>query len=342
MISIRDVAHEVDLSTATVSRALRGLRGVSAENRARVIEAAARLGYVPSPTAAGLASGQTRTVAVIVPHVTRWFFGEVVQGVEEVLSGAGYDLLLYNLAGDAGARHRVFRTGLLSKRVDAVLVLGLRPTAEEQAGLAALGRPIALIGATTPGLTSVSIDDRLAARLATEHLLGLGHRRIAYIGGAAAEALDFVAPRARLAGYRATLAAHGVPHRQDLEEVGGFTVAGGGAAARRLLERRDRPTAIFAASDEMAIGVLRTARELGLGVPHDLSVIGIDDHELAAFFDLTTVAQPVREQGRRAAQRVLAELTGGSPPRDSEVLPVRLVLRSSTTPPALQGAGLRP
>lgn len=331
MTSIKDVANEVSLSTATVSRALRGLRGVSEANRTKIAEAAQRLGYVPSPSAVRLASGQTRTVAVIVPHVARWFFGEVVQGAEEVLRAADYDLLLYNLAGEPAARHRVFQTGLLSKRVDAVLVLGLRPTADEQAQLTALGRPVAVVGAVASGLFSVSIDDEAAARLATSHLVALGHRRIGYIGGSL-DTLDFVAPSARLAGYRAVLGEHGVRHYRDLEEVGEFTVAGGGEAARRLLTRPDRPTAIFAASDEMAIGVLRAARQLGLTVPGDLSVVGIDDYELADVFDLTTVAQPVREQGRRGAERVLAELTGVRPPQ-SEVLPVHLVVRSSTAAP---------
>lgn len=331
MTSIKDVAREVSLSTATVSRALRGLRGVSDDNRLKVSEAAQRLGYVPSPSAVGLASGQTRTVAVIVPHVTRWFFGEVVQGAEEVLRTAGYDLLLYNLAGEPAARHRVFQTGLLSKRVDAVLVIGLRPTADEQRRLAGLGRPVAVVGAVASDLFSVSIDDVHAARLATEHLADLGHRRIAYVGGSL-DSLDYVAPSARLAGYRAVLGERGLPLEDALEDVGGFSVAGGGEAARRLLSRPDRPTAIFAASDEMAIGVLRAARELGLSVPADLSVVGIDDYELASFFDLTTVAQPVREQGRRGAERVLAELTG-SPAPDSEVLPVQLLVRSSTAAP---------
>lgn len=331
MTSIKDVAREVSLSTATVSRALRGLPGVSDENRTRVSEAAQRLGYVPSPSAVGLASGHTRTVAVIVPHVARWFFGEVVQGAEEVLRAAGYDLLLYNLAGDPAARHRVFQAGLLSKRVDAVLVVGLRPTADEQARLAETGRPVAIVGAASTGLYSVSIDDEHAARLATAHLVDLGHRRIAYVGGSL-DTLDFVAPSARLAGYRAVLRERAIRHYPELEDIGGFSVIGGRAAGRRLLARPDRPTAVFAASDEMAIGVLRAARELGLSVPDDLSVVGIDDHELAGFFDLTTVAQPVREQGRRGAERVLAELTGVHPPR-SEVLPVELVVRASTAPP---------
>jgi DNA-binding LacI/PurR family transcriptional regulator len=298
---------------------------------------------VASPSAAGLATGQTRTVAVIVPWVTRWFFASVVQGAEEVLRERGYDLLLYNLGGDDVARHRVFETSLLIKRVDAVLVLSLKPSDDELARLARLGRPVTIVGADVPGWATVRIDDELAARCATEHLLGLGHRRIAYLGGATKDVLDFTAPIERLRGYRNALADAGVTPEPGLEVDGEFTidggtreftVDGGTRVARELLARPDRPTAVFAASDEMAIGVLRTARDLGLRVPDDLSVVGLDDHELAGFFDLTTVAQPVADQGRLAAQQVLAALTTDCWRPEQVVLPTRLVVRRTTAPPA--------
>ena len=332
MTGIRDVAREVEMSTATVSRALRGLPGVSAPTRERVLETARRLGYVPSPSAAGLASGQTRMIAVIVPWVTRWFFATVVEGAERVLRECGYDLLLYNLAGDPAARHRVFETSLLTKRVDAVLVLSLTPTIDEREQLTRLGRPVTIVGADLPGWATVRIDDRAAAGLATRHLIDLGHRRIAYLGGATHGVLDFTAPAARLAGYRGTLTAAGITP-PGWEVDGEFTVAGGQAAAHALLSSADRPTGIFAASDEMAIGALRAARELGLQVPKDLSVVGIDDHEMARHFDLTTVAQPVREQGKVAATQVLAALTDEDWAPEQVVLPTKLVIRSTTAPP---------
>ncbi|MGB0100686.1 MAG: LacI family DNA-binding transcriptional regulator [Nocardioides sp.] len=331
MTGIKDVAREVEMSTATVSRALRGLPGVSEPTRSRVLEAALRLGYVASPSASGLASGQTRTVAVIVPWVTRWFFAAVVQGAEEVLRERGYDLLLYNLAGDAAARHRVFETNLLTKRVDAVLVLSLKPSPEELERLFRLGRPVTIVGADLPGWATVRIDDEDAATTATQHLLDLGHERIAYVGGATEGVLDFTAPSARLSGYRTALERAGVPV-PGLEYDGGFNVDGGLQAARAALERPDRPTAIFAASDEMAIGALRAARELGLRVPEDVSVIGIDDHEMSSYFDLTTVAQPVHEQGRIAATQVLAALAGSEPRQ--VILPTELVVRRTTATPA--------
>lgn len=333
MTDIKDVAREVEMSTATVSRALRGLPGVSEETRVRVMETARRLGYVASPGAAALASGKTRTVAVVVPWVTRWFFAAVVEGAEEVLRERGYDLLLYNLAGDEGARHRVFETSLLTKRVDAVLVLSLKPSPDEIARLDKLGRPVTVVGADVPGWATVRIDDEAAARTATRHLLELGHRRIAYIGGAVDGVLDFTAPAARLTGFRAAIAEAGLAPDDTLEADGLFTVTGGMRAAEELLSRSDRPTAVFAASDEMAFGVLRAARLRGLRVPEDLSVIGIDDHEMSAIFDLTTVAQPVRDQGRVAAQQVLAALTAQHWVPEQVVLPTRLVIRRTTAPP---------
>lgn len=334
MTSIKDVAREVGVSTATVSRALRGLPRVSEETRLKVLEVAQRLDYVASPQAASLASGQTKAVGVVVPHVTRWFFGSIVHGAEELLREQGFDLLLYNLAGDHEARHRVFRTHLLAKRVDAVLVLSLTPTAEEQQSLDRLDRPVAVVGAQVPGWASVRIDDVETARTAVQHLVDLGHQRIAYVGGALEDQLDFVAPQDRLTGYREALAEAGLSRRPDWEVASDFTVRGGLAATRLLLETRPRPTAIFAASDEMAIGCVHAIREAGLRVPQDISVVGIDDHEMAEFFELTTVAQPVHEQGRLAAQLLLEAIRGD---RDAEpaavTVPTRLVVRGTTAPP---------
>ncbi len=332
MTSIKDVAREVGMSTATVSRALRGMPRVSEQTRSKVLQAAARMDYVASPHAASLASGRTHAVGVIVPHVTRWFFASVVQGAESRLREAGYDLLLYNLAGDPAARHRVFRTHLLRKRVDAVLILALTPEQEEIDSLTNLDRPVAVVGARVPGWSSVRIDDVAAARSATRHLIDLGHRRIAYLGGSLADPLDFAAPMDRLAGFREEMAAAGLPVEPAWELAGDFTARGGRTTARRLLEREPLPTAIFAASDEMAIGAVDAIRGAGLRVPQDISVIGIDDHELAEFFELTTIAQPVYEQGRLAAQ-LLLEALGGGRHASALTVPTRLVVRGTTGPP---------
>jgi DNA-binding LacI/PurR family transcriptional regulator len=339
MTSIKDVARTVGVSTATVSRALRGLPRVSDSTRVRVLQAAAELDYVASPTAAGLASGHTRAVGVVVPFVSRWFFASVVQGAEAPFRRAGYDLLLYNLAGDTEARQRVFQTHLLRKRVDAVLVLALAPSEQEVASLARLNRPVAAVGATVPGWASVGIDDEDTARTAMRHLLQLGHRRIGYIGGSLEEQLDFAAPRARLAGYRAAMREAGAGLDPGWQTVSDFTVRGGVAAMQRLLTgEHPMPTAVFAASDEMAIGAVHAARGLGLRVPEDVSVIGVDDHEMAEYFDLTTVAQPVHEQGRLAAELLLEAMTAGAAAETAApvvTMPTRLVVRGTTAPPVI-------
>ena len=159
MSDIKDVAREAGVSIATVSRALRGLPRVSQETRERVLAAAARMEYVASPQASSLASGLTHTVGVVVPNVTRWFFGSVIHGAEELLRREGYDMLLYNITGDEEARRRLFSTHLLGKRVDAVMVLALHPTPEEIASLARTGGPAVLVGGTVPEWPSVCVDD---------------------------------------------------------------------------------------------------------------------------------------------------------------------------------------
>ena len=341
MTGIKDVALDVGLSIATVSRALRGQPGVSADNRRRIEQAADRLGYVASRSAAGLATGRTRTVAVVVPYVTRWFFSTVVHGAEQVLSERGYDLLLFNLAGSADARHRVMQTHQLTKRADAVVILGLQPTPAEQAWLADHAARVVLVGASVPTWPSVSIDDEAVSMTAVEHLTSLGHRRSAFGGGSGVEAVDFATPRARRAGCHRGMDPAGLVNDPALERVGGFTVGGGLAAGHDLLDLEQPPTAVFCASDEMAIGVIRAARERGVAVPEQLSVMGIDDHEMAQFLDLTTVRQPVAEQGRRAALKVLELLDDAVPeptgPRHL-VLDTELVVRSSTGPAPATGA----
>jgi LacI family transcriptional regulator, repressor for deo operon, udp, cdd, tsx, nupC, and nupG len=303
------------------------------------MDAALRLGYVPSPHAVGLASGgQTRTVAIVVLFVTRWFFATVVHGAEQVLRERGYDVLLYNIGGDPDARRRVLLTQLVTKRADALIVVGLGPTPEEVLWLSRHGMPVVTLGSRVPEWPSVRVDDDAVARTAVSHLLELGHRRIAYVGQLSDEGLDLATPRARLEGYRATLREAGVELDPSLELEGRFTLEGGHDAGEELMRRTDRPTAVFCASDEMAFGVLYAAREAGVRVPEELSVVGVDDHEMAHYVGLTTVRQPVLQQGRVAARQILQRLQGDDREyghvNEHVELPTELVLRSSTAPPS--------
>jgi LacI family transcriptional regulator, repressor for deo operon, udp, cdd, tsx, nupC, and nupG len=330
--TIRDVAEAAGVSIATVSRALHGLPRVSEATRQRVLAAAAELRYVASPSAASLASGQTNAIGVVAPFINRWYFAAIVHSAEERLRKTGYDLLLYSLGTDAQERRRAFSGALLRKRVDAVLVLGLQPTADEVAALSAAGGPVAIVGTDVPGWASVRIDDQAAARCAVRHLIDLGHRRIGFIGFDPEDRLYTSTPGDRLVGYRSELAAAGLPADPALEGVGGFTVRGGLAAAEQLLRLPEPPTALFAASDEMAMGAVRAARQAGLRVPEDVSVIGIDDHEMAELLDLTTVAQPVVAQGVLAAEMILTALADPGQPLPAVTVPTELVVRGTTGP----------
>jgi len=332
--SIDDVARRAGVSTATVSRALRGLPNVSVAARDRVLSAARDLDYVASRSASSLASGRTLSVGVVVPYVARWFFGQVISGIEAVLRADGFDLLLYNV-GDDGGRARFFREMPLRRRVDAVIVLCLPPTEAEMASLRGLEVPIAAVGADVPGCASVLIDDRAAARVAVQHLVDLGHREIGLISTGSPPPMHFTAPDDRRNAYLEVLAAAGLDPDPALEGDGGFTLTGGERAMTQVLERGGRPTALFAMSDEMAFGALRAMRRFGLHAPRDMSVVGFDDHEMADLVDLTTVAQPVPQLGATAARqvlRLLAEGSGTVPP--PTVLPTRLVVRGTTAPPA--------
>ncbi|MCW2540477.1 MAG: transcriptional regulator, LacI family [Frankiales bacterium] len=326
--SIEDVARLAGVSIATVSRSLRGLPDVATATRDKVLAAAQQLDYVASPFAARLASGRSSTFGVVVPFVHRWFFAEVLGAVEGVLRGAGYDLLLHNL-GDSEGRERFFSVLPVRKRVDAVIVVSLALTADEVEALTSLELPVGVVGARFPGLSSVRIDDVAAARQAVDHLLSLGHRRIALIGGDTDDPMRFTPPHHRLIGYREALNAIEVPYDPALERLGYFTVGGGEAAMRELLELAERPTAVFAESDEMAYGAMRAIRRAGLRVGHDIAVIGFDDHSNADLMDLSTVRQPVAEQGALLTHAMLAALADDTEPTDT-VLPTELVVRGST------------
>jgi DNA-binding LacI/PurR family transcriptional regulator len=327
--SIEDVARQAGVSIATVSRALRGLPDVAAATRDRVLAAAAELNYIASPFAARLASGRTATIGVVVPFVNRWFFAEVIDTVEMALRKAGLDLLLYNL-GDEEGRARFFEVMPMRKRVDGVLVISLVLNDGEFDALASLGAPVGLLGLQRPGFVSSSIDDVASARTAVEHLLELGHRRIGLIGGDTDDPMRFTPPLHRRDGYRDALETAGVGFDPELEVLGYFTSAGGSEAMHRLLELHDRPSAVFAESDEMAYGALRTIRRAGLRVPQDIAIVGFDDQSNAELMDLTTIRQPVAEQALDVTTRLLAAIADPSGQADAIVLPTELVVRGST------------
>ncbi|TDT29809.1 LacI family DNA-binding transcriptional regulator [Naumannella halotolerans] len=334
-VSIAEVAKRAGVSTATVSRALSGRGTVSPARKQAVLDAAAALGYVVASNASSLASGRTRNVGVVIPFLDRWYFGQVLEGAQLTLLEAGYDVTLYNLAGGTRARAQVFEQFLLRQRVDAVLAVALELTPHEIARLHQVGKPLVCIGGVIPGVPSLGIDDLAVSELATDHLTGLGHTTIGFIGGKPEVDSDFQLPVQRFDGYRRSLQRAGIEFDPALALYGDFTLDGGYTAAKQLLGApgRHRPTAISAASDEMAIGAILAARDLGLSVPGDVSVAGVDDYVHSEFFGLTTVAQFPYRQGVEAARVIIDQLDHDRQSPSAISLPHELVVRSSTARP---------
>ncbi|GAB3601455.1 LacI family DNA-binding transcriptional regulator [Microbacterium tumbae] len=332
MSTIADVAARAGVSKATASRALSGRGYVSAETRRRVAAAAGELAYVAHSSATSLATGRTGTIAVIVPSIDRWFFAELVTGVQEALLDADQDLALYGIQEGSRIRERVFEDILPRRRFDGLIAVGIQPSAHELERLLRLDRPLVSVGPYDEGASAVSIDDGGAARIATEHLLDLGHTDIAFIGGGAAHEGASIGDERRVAGYREAMEAAGVPARVCSADS---TMPGGYAAAVDLLsDRRARPTAVVGVCDEAAIGAVIAARRLGIAVPAQLSVIGIDDHRDAEMFSLTTIRQRPREQGREAVRLLLAQLGDADAGVEHVAAASALVMRSSTAAPS--------
>lgn len=330
--SIGDVAQLAGVSVATVSRAIRGLPNVSPATRDRVLRAASELQYVADPHASRLAAGRTMTVGMAVPLLTQWFFTQVVAGAEAVLAASGYDVLLYGVP-DNQSKHRFVENLPFSKRVDGLIVVDLPFGPAEIRRLADRG-PLVTVGISSDCAPSVTIDNVEAASTATRHLVNLGHRRIGLISHLPPQALEFSAPVQRRQGYERVLSEAGIAVREELIVPGNFALQGGAEAMAQLLTVDRPPTAVFAESDEMAIGALKTVRDAGLHVPDDISIVGFDDHDMAAYTDLTTVAQPVLQQGETAATLLLDRMThrDGIGEVTSVVMPTKMIVRATTGP----------
>lgn len=329
---IEDVARAAGVSTATVSRALRGLPNVSQATRDRVRRTARELGYVASPSAASLASGRTRTIGLISPWINRWFFANVIEGAERTLRQQGFDVLLYTFEIDRHTERPRVDPDVLRRRVDGIVVVGLPLDRDEVEALLALGHPLVCIGWGGFGQVTVRLDDHATGRAATQHLLDLGHTAIAHITGAPDDTTPWSPPVGRAAGWREALADAGVPWDARMHEFGNFDVEGGRRSMQALLDRVPELTAVFASSDEMAFGALMALREAGLAVPRDVSVVGVDGHDLGILLNLTTMAQDAVEQGRAAA-RIVLDMIGGAAPPGEVVFPTTLMDRGSTAPP---------
>jgi LacI family repressor for deo operon, udp, cdd, tsx, nupC, and nupG len=330
-VNMADVARRAGVSTSTVSRALRGMPGVSENQRRRIQSIADELSYVISPEASRLSRGATGRVAVVVPTIDRWYFSTMLAGIESTLRDADLDVLIYHVGG-AADRQRFFHELPVRRKADAAIVISLPVPDEEAARLDLLGVQVVVAGGQIRDYPHVRIDDHKAAEQAVGHLAGLGHRRIGMIRTHDGEGRLWPADMARTQGYLQSLRAAGLEHDTALLVTVPFGIHGGMEAVGRLLALPEPPTAVFCHSDEVAFGAMRALRLASVTVPVQCSVVGVDDHPMSEILDLTTVRQPVERQGRIAGEMILELLGSGMLREPVRVVSTELVVRDSTAP----------
>lgn len=326
-VKLSDVAKDAGVSPATVSRAIAQPDLLSPETLAKVMASAKRLGYLPDGAARALASGRSMTIGAIVPTLDSAIFARALQAMQATLAQSGYLLLVASHEASPAAETQAVRA-LLGRGVDGLMLVGAERAPETAALLKASGLPVVLTWCGDGHFTAVTIDNALAGRLAAEHLVGLGHRRIGMIVGH----LQFNdRQRARLEGARAALAEAGLALPDSMVVEQALTLAGGRAGCAMLLDLDTPPTALIGGIDLFAIGCLEEAHARGLAVPEDLSVVGIDGLDMSAHVSpgLTTVHVPTGRIGKLAAQTLMAMVAGRTVDKQQR-LPVELVVRRSS------------
>jgi DNA-binding LacI/PurR family transcriptional regulator len=330
-VSIKDIAQAAGVSHSTVSRALADSPLISAAARLRIQALAGQMGYVPNAGARGLVLGRTMTIGVVVTTIADPFVAEVVQGIESTAHAHGYSVILTSSDNDPEREAQSVEM-LRARRADAVIVASSRIGDLYQDDLQETGVPVVLINSHndqgSAQVVSISVDNRHGGTVATQHLLELGHRRIAYIAGLPGHSDDGL----RCTGYQEALRDAGVAFDEQFIIAGDGRANGGERALASLLALRPRPTAAFCYNDMTAIGLLAAAQRAKLDIPRRLAVVGFDDIPFAALLHpaLTTVAQPKHELGRRAVERALALLAGDGEQPDHLSLQGQLIVRESS------------
>ncbi len=332
--TIEDIARQLNLSAMTVSRALRGHSNVSEITRRKVLQAAQQLNYKPNRWARSLVTQKSHIIGIVIPDISHMFFAEIARGVEETIDSEGYDLLLCHSRRDP-ERERHELDMLMGSRVDGLIVASEQPQDDPRTflELQERGVPFVLIDRFFRRLDCpyVGVNDRAVGRLATEHLIQLGHTCIAHILGPAVST-----GLLRYQGYLKAMKAHGIAVNPDWVVQGSFDNDSGREAMLRLLAGKQRPTAIFAANDPSAIGVIEACREAGLRIPADISIVGAGNIEGAIHPSpfLTTADWPRLELGRTAAKMLLGLITRGQAgSAQRKIFSPRILMRQSTGPP---------
>ncbi len=330
MPTIRDVARQAGVSTATVSATLNGTAFVSLELKQRVLAAVRELGYAPDAIARSLKQGRTHLIGLVVADITNPFFNELTQVVEAVAGAGGFSVLLCDTNQDFGKEQEYLRL-MRTYRVEGLILAATgQPSDYQQAAMEGLRMPVVLVDRVLPALPcdSVTLDNVTAAMLATNHILDFGHRCVGAITGS----LHLSAARERDRGFRTALQQRGLTCDERFVRDGRFREDDAFAACLEMLAHADRPTALFVANNHMLIGVMRAIAESALRCPQDVSVVSIDDFRWANAFipRLTTVSQPVPEIGRIAVRLLFDRLAGAAPVQPvHHVMQPELIVRDS-------------
>ena len=328
--TIIDVARLAGVSTTTVSHFINGTRYVSDDLRARVEKAIAELGYRPNSLARGLRKGESKTIGLIVPDNSNPFFAEILRSIENIGYSNGYSVILCNSDGDI-EKEIAYTELLFAKQVDGIIFITTNNSCEHLQQLTDNGIPIIVIDRDVPlkGTDVLLVDNFQGGYEATRYLIGLGHRRIACITGP-----SLLTPSAeRVNGYKQALAQAGIAENPDWIVAGDFQFQGGESGIEKLMQLENRPTAVFACNDLMALGVLRGLRKTRLAIPADLSLVGFDDIPLASVVSpaLTTIAQPILKISELAIELLINRIQNKSSEFEEKhiVLPTQIVIRES-------------
>ena len=341
MVTIKDVARAAGVSVGTASQALRESPAVREETRRRVRAVAARLRYQPSALARGLVTRRTHTVGLLISDISNPFFIRAVRAIEDSAQENGYNVILCNTDEDPAKETQYLRV-LIEKRVDGIILATTAGSLQAVRDVRWRRIPLVLFDRELPRVATdtVKVDSVLGGRLATDHLLSLGHRRIAIIHGPVVRSTG----AERLQGYLSALREAGVRPDPALIREGNFKADSGRVLAHHLLELSPPPTALFCTNNLMTVGALQTLGERGVRIPQDLSLVGYDDMEWWTLTHppLTTVGQPVYELGREAMRLVLAQIqTPGRRRPQRVILKPELILRDSCGPPRGTTPGTR-
>jgi LacI family transcriptional regulator len=331
MATLSDVATEAGVSPTTVSRYLNNRIELPQTTRDRIDAAIALLDYRPNLLARRLSTGKSEAIALVTPDIANPFFAELAAAVEREAHASGYSVYISSTQGHADAEVKAIRR-MADGHVDGLIMTTNRVDDGSLATLLGGRNNVVLLDEDIDGVSvpRVFVDNAEGAYRATRHLIDMGHSRIALIGGPH----RLMSVNERLAGFTRAMAEASLSVRDGWVLLGDYTRDYGIAAASVLLDGPDRPTAILACSDYIAIGVIQVVRAHGLGIPEDISLVGFDDMAFAALVDppLTTIRQPVADMGERAVRHLLALLDGKAPPAETR-LPVDLVVRQSVAPP---------